>query len=75
MFRLLKMRGKKEKVSSESEPNKKFPTGLRVLAVDDDNTSLSIMESMLKQCEYTGLFVVSLKYSCVFTTGFLFLSV
>ncbi|KAK3418948.1 hypothetical protein EUGRSUZ_H04694 [Eucalyptus grandis] len=29
-----------------------FPTGLRVLAVDDDSTWLKILEKMLKKCSY-----------------------
>lgn len=31
-----------------------FPTGLRVLVVDDDTTCLMILEKMLSKCLYEG---------------------
>lgn len=31
-----------------------FPAGLRVLVVDDDETCLKILESMLRRCRYHG---------------------
>ena len=31
-----------------------FPSGLRVLAVDDDPAFLKILEQMLKKCSYEG---------------------
>jgi hypothetical protein len=33
-----------------------FPAGLRVLVVDDDPICLMILERMLRQCSYQGLF-------------------
>lgn len=33
-----------------------FPAGLRVLVVDDDPTCLRILEKMLQNCCYAGLF-------------------
>ena len=31
-----------------------FPSGLRVLVVDDDRAFLKILEKMLKKCSYEG---------------------
>jgi hypothetical protein len=36
-----------------------FPTGLLVLAVDDDRVCLKILERQLKYCNYNGV------YSCL----------
>lgn len=33
-----------------------FPKGMRVLAVDDDQTCLMILETLLRRCQYHGLF-------------------
>lgn len=33
-----------------------FPAGLRVLAVDDDPTCLKLLETLLRKCQYNGLF-------------------
>jgi hypothetical protein len=33
---------------------KKFPAGMRVLAVDDDRFCLMVTQLMLKKCEYEG---------------------
>ncbi|CAI9765839.1 unnamed protein product [Fraxinus pennsylvanica] len=37
---------------SEDRTSGQFPTGLRVLLVDDDNTCLKIVSSILKKCGY-----------------------
>ncbi|CAI9767082.1 unnamed protein product [Fraxinus pennsylvanica] len=37
---------------SEDRTSGQFPTGLRVLLVDDDNTCLKIVNSILKKCGY-----------------------
>lgn len=43
---------------SEIEPmGHLFPPGLRVLAVDHDSTSLKLLEILLNQCQYHGLFL------------------
>lgn len=31
-----------------------YPTGLRVLAVDDDPLCLKVVEQMLRRCNYEG---------------------
>lgn len=36
----------------------KFPTGLRVLVVDDDHACLKIVEHMLRRCLYQGQFLL-----------------
>lgn len=35
-----------------------FPSGLRVLAVDDDPTCLLLLETLLRRCQYHGLFSI-----------------
>lgn len=35
-----------------------FPSGLRVLAVDDDPTCLLLLETLLRRCQYHGLFLI-----------------
>lgn len=40
----------------------KFPTGLRVLVVDDDTTCLKLMDTLLKKCQYQGLYFFLLFY-------------
>ena len=32
----------------------RFPVGMRVLAVDDDETCLSVLENLLRKCQYNG---------------------
>lgn len=39
-----------------------FPAGLRVLVVDDDPTCLKILEKMLQNCCYAGLFSISTSF-------------
>lgn len=34
------------------------PAGLKVLVVDDDPVCLMILETMLRQCNYTGLYFI-----------------
>ena len=38
----------------------RFPVGMRVLAVDDDQTCLKVLENLLRKCQYQGslLFLV-----------------
>lgn len=36
----------------------KFPVGLRVLVVDDDPTCLRILEKMLRNCHYEGIYLI-----------------
>lgn len=36
-----------------------FPVGMRVLAVDDDPICLKVLESLLRKCQYHGLFFLS----------------
>ena len=43
-----------------------FPAGLRVLVVDDDPTCLRILEKMLQNCCYAGLFSIELLFSRFF---------
>ncbi|KAJ6890237.1 hypothetical protein NC651_023905 [Populus alba x Populus x berolinensis] len=42
-----------------SPRNDSFPSGLRVLVVDDDPTWLKILEKMLKKCSYEGILHVT----------------
>ena len=42
------------------EERDEFPVGMRVLAVDDDPTCLKVLDAMLHQCKYHGLFDFSL---------------
>lgn len=49
----------------------RFPVGMRVLAVDDDQTCLKVLEKMLMQCRYHGslillMMLVILNY-CMFS--------
>lgn len=34
-----------------------FPVGMRVLAVDDDPTCLRLLETLLRKCQYHGMFL------------------
>lgn len=36
--------------------NDQFPVGMRVLAVDDDPTCLRVLDTLLRKCQYHGLF-------------------
>lgn len=47
-----------------------FPIGMRVLAVDDDATCLMYLETLLRRCQYHGLFLFLLR---VYRFGVLFL--
>ena len=38
------------------DPIGQFPAGMRVLAVDDDPTCLKLLETLLRRCQYHGLF-------------------
>ena len=35
---------------------KKFPVGMRILAVDDDPICLKVLENLLRKCQYEGMF-------------------
>ena len=35
---------------------KKFPVGMRILAVDDDPIGLKVLENLLRKCQYEGMF-------------------
>ncbi|ONK59558.1 uncharacterized protein A4U43_C08F7700 [Asparagus officinalis] len=39
-------------VEAMGEERDEFPVGMRVLAVDDDQTCLKVLEAMLRQCKY-----------------------
>jgi hypothetical protein len=41
-------------VEQNLEALDQFPVGMRVLAVDDDQTCLKILESLLRHCQYHG---------------------
>lgn len=43
----------------------KFPIGMRVLAVDDDQTCLKILEKFLRECQYEGLFFFFYVFVCL----------
>ena len=43
---------------SDGEGYDDFPAGLRVLAVDDNPTCLKLLETLLRKCQYHGLFFV-----------------
>lgn len=45
-----------------------FPVGLRVLAVDDDRTYLTVLENLLRKCQYNGL--SSFCFNSKFCIGF-----
>lgn len=35
-----------------------FPIGMRVLAVDDDQVCLKLLENLLRRCQYDGTFTL-----------------
>ncbi|KAF3486233.1 hypothetical protein F2Q69_00053540 [Brassica cretica] len=41
-------------VEQDFEAVDQFPVGMRVLAVDDDQTCLRILETLLHRCQYHG---------------------
>ena len=54
-----------EKMTVETrmdDPRDKFPVGMRVLAVDDDPTCLMVLETLLRRCQYHGLFLLLLVF-------------
>ncbi|KMZ66716.1 hypothetical protein ZOSMA_28G00760 [Zostera marina] len=44
--------GRRSSSSPEGETLDRFPAGLRVLVIDDDRTSLKLLEHMLRKCLY-----------------------
>ncbi|GLU01258.1 hypothetical protein SLE2022_185710 [Rubroshorea leprosula] len=48
-----------------SEPGDQFPVGMRVLAVDDDPTCLTVLQGLLRRCQYqvttTSQAIIALK--------------
>lgn len=46
-------------VSKDVSHYDKFPVGMRVLAVDDDPICLKLLETLLRKCQYQGLFPFS----------------
>ena len=46
-------------VEQDFEAVDQFPVGMRVLAVDDDQTCLRILETLLHRCQYHGPFSLS----------------
>ncbi|GKU87349.1 hypothetical protein SLEP1_g1760 [Rubroshorea leprosula] len=48
-----------------SEPGDQFPVGMRVLAVDDDPTCLTVLQGLLSRCQYqvttTSQAIIALK--------------
>jgi CheY-like chemotaxis protein len=52
-------------MEQEIEVLDQFPVGMRVLAVDDDQTCLRILQTLLQRCQYHGL-VPSLSLSLFF---------
>ena len=45
-----------ESQSGEDGAFDRFPVGMRVLAVDDDPICLKVLETLLRKCQYQGLF-------------------
>jgi len=45
-----------DRLVAEDVTEEGFPVGLRVLAVDDDQTSLKVLEKHLLTCKYNGSF-------------------
>jgi hypothetical protein len=43
-----------DRLVSEDVTEEGFPVGMRVLAVDDDQTSLKVLEKHLLTCKYNG---------------------
>lgn len=43
----------------DTEPSNNFPSGLRVMVVDDDTVCLKVVAEMLKRCNYEGIFYKS----------------
>lgn len=63
----------KKKMTVETktdDPRDQFPIGMRVLAVDDDPTCLLILESLLRRCQYHGLFLPSTIFLSFWSTCF-----
>ena len=48
------------------EANDQFPVGMRVLAVDDDPTCLLLLETLLRRCQYHGIFLLAVTFYCLF---------
>lgn len=40
----------------------RFPVGMRVLAVDDDPTCLKVLESLLRKCQYQGIYAPLIQF-------------
>lgn len=40
----------------EDADQDRFPVGMRVLAVDDDPICLKLLDTLLRKCQYRGLF-------------------
>lgn len=40
----------------EDADQDRFPVGMRVLAVDDDPICLKLLDTLLRKCQYQGLF-------------------
>jgi two-component response regulator (ARR-B family) len=47
---------------SEEARYDKFPVGMRVLAVDDDPICLKLLDTLLRKCQYQGLFPFSFDF-------------
>ncbi|KAK6135603.1 hypothetical protein DH2020_030651 [Rehmannia glutinosa] len=45
-----------DKIRGGNENGDNFPVGMRVLAVDDDPICLKLLETLLRKCQYHGLF-------------------
>ena len=46
-------------MASGSGNCERFPSGLRIMAVDDDPLCLKVVEQMLKRCDYKGAAIQS----------------
>lgn len=57
--------------------NDQFPVGMRVLAVDDDPTCLRLLDTLLRRCQYNGLFLFSpfSTFTCRFLSSFFYFHV
>lgn len=43
-----------------------FPIGMRVLAVDDDQVCLKLLENLLRRCQYDGTFTLFIFKTLIF---------
>lgn len=62
----------KSALEKSNNTSSEFPAGMRVLIVDGYTESLHLLETMLKQCDYEGIYMHWSLVSFFFSPFFLF---